>query len=619
MNIIKTKILLEDFISRSPSMCYPISGWTSNDGPYGNWGRYVYSLDLSKLPESDEFYLLSTYKVQTFKSLMNRYFAIKKFYDDTKYYKYRKVNTTSTWYELDGIEYDQLISGVTYYVYQPDTFDDFTNNDIIGVNNSANEYNLKIIDGNDINLLFFKFVEKTLGIIRVPESIDGRLVPYKIYACDVSGYYDKLIGYKISDICCEKKLYGDMGGEDMEFFLYSKRTLYDETKTYLEGLVETEGEGGEIKKKIPVIPMNIIITNTIDDIGIYTPIIKNWNSGERYYIGDKVIYENKTYQLFMNDSGSTIPSGDTVGFVGFQNTKSLTVEFDVVDINGNYIHWNLIEHSSDYNIGTTISSNTESRLFELVRKQKNSVDDHNNELPGILIPNSGETDGYEAYLDMQFSAGIMYNKSNLPINENETLVIGDTISGITLTVYDINVSFNQLMSMSVGTTGKITFTYYMGLRHIYSGNTLTSIDTTKAIKHTETYTFTLGEIEVYLDKDGVIIGNIKKYVNVDYDGAKDYYLNSNFDISTKNMINSNITYKSNQIYNVSDITLEPLIMDSNIIKNDYLFGISSDPIIKGDIFIDRGTNAAIEKHLKLIEVKTLQDLENYGNGFFNVK
>ena len=57
---------------------------------------------------------------------------------------------------------------------------------------------------------------------------------------------------------------------------------------------------------------------------------------------------------------------------------------------------------------------------------------------------------------------------------------------------------------------------------------------------------------------------------------------------------------------------------SALTKQEYLFGITSEPEVFSDVFIERGTTSVKERHLKLSEVKTLEDLVNYGNGFFNV-
>jgi hypothetical protein len=58
---------------------------------------------------------------------------------------------------------------------------------------------------------------------------------------------------------------------------------------------------------------------------------------------------------------------------------------------------------------------------------------------------------------------------------------------------------------------------------------------------------------------------------------------------------------------------------SGLTKEEYLFGITSEPEVFSDVFIERGVVSVKERHLKLSEVKSLDDLTNYGNGFFNVK
>lgn len=57
---------------------------------------------------------------------------------------------------------------------------------------------------------------------------------------------------------------------------------------------------------------------------------------------------------------------------------------------------------------------------------------------------------------------------------------------------------------------------------------------------------------------------------------------------------------------------------SAITKEEYLFGIISPPEVKSDLFIDRGETSVIDKHLRLGEVRTLDELVKYGNGFYNI-
>ena len=57
---------------------------------------------------------------------------------------------------------------------------------------------------------------------------------------------------------------------------------------------------------------------------------------------------------------------------------------------------------------------------------------------------------------------------------------------------------------------------------------------------------------------------------------------------------------------------------SPVFKEEYKMGLSMMEKVDSDIYIDRGVNAAFEKHLKLQEVNSLESLEQFGNGFFKI-
>jgi len=58
---------------------------------------------------------------------------------------------------------------------------------------------------------------------------------------------------------------------------------------------------------------------------------------------------------------------------------------------------------------------------------------------------------------------------------------------------------------------------------------------------------------------------------------------------------------------------------SPVYRNEFNIGNSLPQIIEGNIYIDRGINAAFEKHLKLQEVKTMEALTNFGNNWFKIE
>ena len=53
-------------------------------------------------------------------------------------------------------------------------------------------------------------------------------------------------------------------------------------------------------------------------------------------------------------------------------------------------------------------------------------------------------------------------------------------------------------------------------------------------------------------------------------------------------------------------------------REEYRMGMASIENVDSDIYINRGINAAFERHLKLQEVKTLEALEQYSNGYFKI-
>ena len=55
-----------------------------------------------------------------------------------------------------------------------------------------------------------------------------------------------------------------------------------------------------------------------------------------------------------------------------------------------------------------------------------------------------------------------------------------------------------------------------------------------------------------------------------------------------------------------------------VFRTEYNLFSSTPQNVDSDIYIDRGINAAFEKHMKLQEVHTLEALENYGNGYFKI-
>lgn len=62
------------------------------------------------------------------------------------------------------------------------------------------------------------------------------------------------------------------------------------------------------------------------------------------------------------------------------------------------------------------------------------------------------------------------------------------------------------------------------------------------------------------------------------------------------------------------------MLDAPVFKRDEFVGVSYEPLVDGDIRIDRGNGASVERHLKLGDVYTVVAMEEYANGgFFNIR
>lgn len=90
------------------------------------------------------------------------------------------------------------------------------------------------------------------------------------------------------------------------------------------------------------------------------------------------------------------------------------------------------------------------------------------------------------------------------------------------------------------------------------------------------------------------------------------------------LINTGIHYSdigngsSNISYVTSGLTNENSII-SPYIKLDYLLGVVEQPKVKKDVFIDRGVNSTFNKNLILGEIRSVKNMEMYGNGILKIK
>ena len=71
-------------------------------------------------------------------------------------------------------------------------------------------------------------------------------------------------------------------------------------------------------------------------------------------------------------------------------------------------------------------------------------------------------------------------------------------------------------------------------------------------------------------------------------------------------------YYHGQGINMTNSTLSALTIE------EYLLHITETPKVESDRFIDRGSTSVLQSHLQMSEITSLDDLINYGNGYYNI-
>jgi hypothetical protein len=74
--------------------------------------------------------------------------------------------------------------------------------------------------------------------------------------------------------------------------------------------------------------------------------------------------------------------------------------------------------------------------------------------------------------------------------------------------------------------------------------------------------------------------------------------------------------KTNTIYFFNSIGLTQ--QEINVIKREVEMGITEPPKIESEIFIERQSSSVFERHLRMGEIITLEQLEEYRNGYYNI-
>ncbi len=289
-----------------------------------------------------------------------------------------------------------------------------------------------------------------------------------------------------------------------------------------------------------------------------------------------------------------------------------------------------------YSIGDLryISGETSSKLDVLDQLHK-SYDDLGNLLGGYFNPNVVTTQRPEEneYLDIMYQIGNVSNLSYL-LSENDIIYYqGNIISDIEFFFYDENgekVSIkgeygtnNEALNLirnrntiNAQVYAKIIYNINAVIEYSNDQYTLSS-DYHNGIEYTDEYILNEKYMPYFIND--MIHYNVNYYELV----STKYNIYSITDNSESQYSSVTSTFRMERNTSVKqtdarDLTPYNGFMATPLVMEEYKIGTTSLQKVKENIYIDRGRSSAFDKHLKLLEIKSFEALEQYNNGYFNI-
>ena len=299
--------------------------------------------------------------------------------------------------------------------------------------------------------------------------------------------------------------------------------------------------------------------------------------------------------------------------------------------------WNEFPNKDGISIysGDTYTYTTDSKL-QFLRSKKLYTDDDGNLLPGLFEE--------EGKLWKYTYDGKKWSHSNQTASfANKTC--GDGLSNgecVNVNIYR-TVSIDAIVqAMLSGASTDGSYYFYVKYKNdkeapmtipftvgVVDGNGISNISydsdfvtfeySYNDIQYKETYKYNTGQtMEIVLDG----YENITIYYNeIDYDFTEQTIYNKHYDLYREGNLADIVQYREGHVWcddKSNGYVASAETINAPIFKEEYLLGISSTFKADVNVTINRGNAAAFERHFKLSECNTMEDLENYGNNIFNL-
>lgn len=624
MDVVKKTISLEPYTSRVYG-ALPFVGYDPANPPASNWGKIVKTVDFSKFTDADVAIYGQNIRLwgkMTYRSIMDTYYTLKARSTEAL----SSVEPTIS----NKLEEDKNICLIRFVE---------KNRLVVGNTNEGKvkcgcpipaapepEYRIDIIPTTPGDQ---RFLDPELNVSLLLTQKANLIGSYTFLTKDWTAGRKYYIGdtvlydsqvYVLSTDCFEQvpecyDILDETQTEEVKNrFLPTAKLLYykvveENLNTFTDGY-SVQGSGITSNSFIEVESVDEIITGGYPFAKIGTVCyIRPFFTG---YL------DNNTYQIFfdevgddgsilVNDDGSTThwmlrtapyDTSSPMNVSGKKSGNAIKITGDGVDVT--------------YNSNKVVEVTGESRLNEFVRLSK-TIDDYRNPLPGKKIDDSGA-------LATIYALGSIKNIVSNKDENGGKYYTGDYLYSITVDgdIFTEETGFTQyIASLNEGDSGEISFTYYVGCDLVETGNGTFIVDANynlKSMKYTDTYNYEVKKVATKISGEDVEF----LYADIDYGTGSEYVMLQNLDnleyLTKLSEIEYNTSENLDGVFNKSpDFVNAPFFME------DYKLGLTYIEKNEETIVIDRGNAAAFERHLRLSEVKTVQDLDNYGNGFFEMK
>jgi hypothetical protein len=567
-------------------------------------------------------------------------------------------NTLKEWYDEFNSYYDLLYSNVCKKVYANaiEYYDDLLSNSF----EDKNEYETLDATFNEHGgSLFYKWLNDCyFGLLDLRHEYNEAITFYtnspfhisrtinewiecidkldcnKYYYPDAIALYAKVyLLYKRfgnnteitnQEDCCDFEYYKSIGGYDLYLILKQWIDKISSKIDTINSYVKSEWEN--------LIPNLSIITNLqqkVEDLGDYSIFSIDFIPGREYTKGNVCTYDDNVYIL----------TGSTSGYKKSDDSDEIIIDLKQWAKYSSYYFNNNPSEQNKYSNDYKLTGTTRSYLEEFKRNVP-FVDLMGNEMPGyyeyhqsdsIFSPPEG------ALLDLPYRVGdyvretlddsdnniyrgnVLY-QANVYLKDTSGNTIEDTIieilqnDGVSSHDSEIEENIEDYSDMYDGNL-YIDFMYYKGC--LFTVDTSGNVHVKKAdnsdyytgIKYIETCTLTKKNCSYYTSNDSKYP---LKYYELDYVNKEEFYFKT---VGINKEIPLATWYMNPSSFDSNDEVVAPAF------RKEELLGFTSPEILKtpeNGIYINRGYLTALDKHIRIGEISSIETLESYGNGLFTM-